>query len=176
MAKKFGFDLLEQQLLDQVRSDFEWFREETKGDSEIEKLFYVAFVVLLKYNNGEYSSPLISRDEENEKRFLLQDLVKSNHVIVRSQAQIGDRRVDFLIHAYDFENQKWHRLIVECDGHDFHERTKEQAARDRARDRASMLDGYECFRFTGSELWRDPWGCADQVYEWAVQKRYGRQP
>lgn len=61
----------------------------------------------------------------------------------------------------------WRRLIVECDGHEFHERTKEQAAKDRSRDRASTLAGMEVFRFTGSELWRDPYGCAGQVIEWA---------
>lgn len=39
--------------------------------------------------------------------------------------------------------------VIECDGHEFHERTKRQAARDRSRDRAIQAFGYRIFRFTG---------------------------
>ena len=49
---------------------------------------------------------------------------------------------------------------VECDGHDFHEKTKEQAARDKRRDRALVLGGLRAvFRFTGSEVWNHPMKC-----------------
>ena len=95
-----------------------------------------------------------------------------NALLIRPQVQIGGRRVDFLIHALDWrdeDNLKWRRLIVECDGHDYHERTKEQAKRDRSRDRKSVMDGYDCFRFTGSEIWNDPWGCAEQITDWAAK-------
>lgn len=57
-------------------------------------------------------------------------------------------------------------LAVEADGHDFHERTKEQAERDRKRDR--LLLRKHCvptLRFTGSEVWRDPFACAKEVTE-----------
>lgn len=57
------------------------------------------------------------------------------------------------------------RIAVECDGHDYHEKTKEQAARDKARDRELTKQGYIVVRFTGSEIYKDPWKCADQVYE-----------
>lgn len=53
--------------------------------------------------------------------------------------------------------------IVECDGHDFHERTKEQAQRDRARDRAFQAAGIPVFRFTGSEIYASPTKCAREV-------------
>lgn len=53
--------------------------------------------------------------------------------------------------------------IVECDGHDFHERTKEQAIRDRARDRAFQAAGIPVFRFTGSEIYNNPFACAREV-------------
>jgi very-short-patch-repair endonuclease len=91
---------------------------------------------------------------------------------VEPQVQLGGWRVDFLVYAPDWtpgaERWRWREpLIIECDGHDFHERTKEQAAKDRSRDRAAVLAGREVFRFTGSELWRNPWGCAEQVFDWA---------
>jgi LPS sulfotransferase NodH len=34
----------------------------------------------------------------------------------------------------------------------------------------AQLSGIEVFRFTGSELWRDPLACASQVIEWANRR------
>lgn len=55
------------------------------------------------------------------------------------------------------------RVAIECDGHDFHERTKEQARHDRQRDRALVAEGWRVLRFTGSEIHRSPDGCAAEV-------------
>ena len=55
------------------------------------------------------------------------------------------------------------RVAIEVDGHNFHERTKEQAALDRSRDRGLTLAGWSVLRFTGSEVWHDPESCAMQV-------------
>ena len=82
------------------------------------------------------------------------DCSDSHECVVVLQATSGRRRVDFLIADCDA------RLIVECDGHDYHERTKEQASRDRSRDRELLRSGVPVVRFTGSELWADPRGCA----------------
>lgn len=63
----------------------------------------------------------------------------------------------------------WHlragtkELFVECDGHDFHERTKEQAERDRSRDREITTAGIPFLRFTGREIHRDAAQCANEV-------------
>ena len=54
-------------------------------------------------------------------------------------------------------------IFVECDGHDFHERTKEQAARDRSRDREVTEAGIPLLRFTGSEIYRNPGACGFQT-------------
>lgn len=72
-------------------------------------------------------------------------------------------RVDFAImhrHRYGMCS----RLIVECDGHNFHERTKEQAARDRQKDRDIQSVGWKILRFTGSEIYADADLCADQIF------------
>ena len=79
--------------------------------------------------------------------------------VILSQVQIEKYRVDFVVSLKPLRQ----KIVVECDGHDFHERTKEQAARDRSRDRSLTEDGYRVVRFTGSEIWRDPWGCAQEV-------------
>lgn len=73
------------------------------------------------------------------------------------QQQIGKYRVDFSITLGD------KKVVVECDGHDFHERNKEQASRDKSRDRELVTLGYRVMRFTGSEIWANPFACASQV-------------
>jgi len=78
---------------------------------------------------------------------------------VEPQKHIGSYRVDFLLTDDECEVQ----TVIECDGHDFHERTKEQAQRDRERDRSMQSDGFLVLRFTGSEIWRDPWSCVEQI-------------
>ena len=56
-------------------------------------------------------------------------------------------------------------MAIECDGHDYHERTKEQAARDKKRDRWFSSQGIRCLRFTGSEIYRKPVECAFEVMQ-----------
>jgi very-short-patch-repair endonuclease len=77
------------------------------------------------------------------------------------QVPIGEYRVDF---AMLVAAEPQYLLVIECDGHEFHERTKEQAQRDKARDRALQSQNLKIFRFTGSEIWCDPIACAREVY------------
>ena len=69
-------------------------------------------------------------------------------------------------------------LLVECDGHTYHDRTPEQAARDRQRDRFLKLTDYEVVRFAASEITSDPEGCALEVFSQmvAVARRAGPRP
>lgn len=78
------------------------------------------------------------------------------------QAQVGKYRADFLIHMVDIEDAP-QKIVIECDGHDYHERTKEQAAHDRARDREMTAAGYHVFRFTGSEIHKNAGKCFDEI-------------
>lgn len=57
------------------------------------------------------------------------------------------------------------KIAVECDGHEYHERTREQAMHDRSRDRKCQLAGWKVLRFTGSEIHRDVRGCVKQVLQ-----------
>jgi hypothetical protein len=54
---------------------------------------------------------------------------------------------------------------IEIDGHEWHERTKEQAARDRARDRALARKLVSVLRFTGAEVFASPRRCLTEIYE-----------
>lgn len=85
------------------------------------------------------------------------------YIVAAPQVTVGKHRVDFLFVAENFDGGQHICVAVECDGHEFHEKTKEQAARDKARDRDLAAAGIIVLRFTGSEIWRDPVGCTDQV-------------
>lgn len=77
-------------------------------------------------------------------------------------------RIDF---ALRLPRYRFQYLFIECDGHDFHERTKEQAARDRGKDRLFQTSGIPILRFTGSEIYRDAGACASEVLTF-IQDRY----
>ena len=64
------------------------------------------------------------------------------------------------------------KYAIECDGHDFHEKTKEQAARDKKRDNIIQSKGWKIFRFTGSEIWRDAKRVADESLKMALGKNH----
>ncbi len=94
-----------------------------------------------------------------------------------SQAPISPYRSDFLVcseHGRDLElmdemgRPPW-GLVIECDGHDYHERTKAQARRDRQRDREMTAADITVFRFTGSEIYRDVARCAAEAMEMALK-------
>lgn len=86
------------------------------------------------------------------------------------QVAIGKYRADFLLVATiqqypDEGNTVRHflRLVIECDGHNHHDLTKEQARHDRRRDRWMQANGFAVLRFAGSEIVRDPAGCASEI-------------
>jgi hypothetical protein len=60
-----------------------------------------------------------------------------------------------IVYPRDFLTDATAKLVLEVDGHDYHERTKEQAEYDRSRDRAFTNSGFTVFRFTGREIYRD---------------------
>jgi len=55
------------------------------------------------------------------------------------------------------------RVAVELDGHEFHQKTKEQVERDHRRSRALAKAGWTVLRYAGSEVWRDAGACALDV-------------
>jgi very-short-patch-repair endonuclease len=117
-------------------------------ESPIERQFFMAFA-LLRGTRKEKLGPVI--------------------VGVQKPIEIDGRRyrVDITLRFEDVQ------IAIECDGHDFHERTKEQAEHDRSRDRALGKAGWLVLRFTGREIHRDALKCAEEVLE-AVQAHRDR--
>jgi len=82
------------------------------------------------------------------------------------QCRFGKYRVDFLASLILPSDGGIAFGVIECDGHNFHERTKEQAARDRGRDRWFTGIGMPFLRFTGSEIFASPGACARGVLDY----------
>lgn len=57
------------------------------------------------------------------------------------------------------------KIAIEIDGHDFHERTKEQVAYRNQRDRDLLADGWKVLHFSGSEVNRKPQECVEQAFD-----------
>jgi very-short-patch-repair endonuclease len=169
MGKLGGFERLAEDEADFARSRVLRLRDMAVGDSPIEQLFHAAlFAVaargLFSINAVGRRVPRFSMEQQWDAMSLIDPL--HSCAVIEPQVTIAGWRVDFVIHywGYDPENNSVaRRIIVECDGHDFHERTKAQAARDRSRDRAAQHEGIPIYRFTGSELWADPVACAEEV-------------
>lgn len=80
----------------------------------------------------------------------------------------GDReyRIDlalFVRHGYSTA-----AIAVELDGHEFHERTAEQAERDKRRDRELQAMGWKVVRFTGSQALRSPLEVVEEILGFAA--------
>lgn len=64
---------------------------------------------------------------------------------------------------------------IECDGHDYQERTKEQAQKDRAKDRAFISAGLDLLRFTGSEIYNDHTRCSNEILNFMHKKMNNKE-
>jgi hypothetical protein len=74
---------------------------------------------------------------------------------------IASYKIDLLI----VDQRTSTALAIECDGHEWHERTKEKASADKARDRALLRLGIPTARFTGSDIFCDADACARDVFQ-----------
>lgn len=94
----------------------------------------------------------------------LQEEIKLNHlsIYLTPQQSVGSYTIDFELMAEGFVGDII-RLAIEIDGHDFHEKTKEQARYDKRRDREIAMNNYIILRFTGSEIYTNSIKCVQEV-------------
>jgi len=92
---------------------------------------------------------------------------------LESQQVYGPYRLDFSIQG---EGEKGrYQIAIEIDGHDFHERTKEQASKDKERDRYLQKHNWKVLRFSGSDIYRNCFGCAQEVIHAYVVAHTGKE-
>jgi len=121
-------------------------------ESPIEILLGAALLFYDKFNGlPGYPLALAAQDEQWPPG--------QEHRLLIPQYKFEEYRIDWVYR--DGPNL----TFIECDGHDFHERTKDQASRDKQRDRTIQAAGHPILRFTGSEIHKDALYCAAQISE-----------
>jgi len=138
-----------------VKSRLDWFKR------RIAKEFEVEFT--RQINANVISSP-IGQIFVLEWKFA--GLDKKLNVLLSPHepipTDVASYTVDFLIVPEDppLENVK---IAIELDGHEFHEKTKQQVRNDKVRERAIVQQGVTVLRFSGSEIVRNARGCVEEV-------------
>lgn len=107
--------------------------------SPIEALFLTAFTLLVKDSRFHGAVPTIT-----------------------PQHPCGRYTIDFATQGQSYSGSHV-QIAVECDGHKYHDATAEASSRDKRRDRRLVESGYHVLRFTGKELFRNPFECAQQT-------------
>ena len=123
--------------------------------SPIEVIFFTAFEIYRQKNDVyTFAEPQIEIEIDNKKYI-----------------------VDFLIDYDDFCNSDLptdYSLIIECDGYEFHQKTKKQVEYDYKREYDLKKLGYDILRFSGREIYNNPKECIERLFEYLKEKGYGR--
>lgn len=141
-------------------------------ESPIERAFFAAFIER-SFFGGVSDVLIVSSDTTCPVMLLTEGGCGTEETTVSVQHKIGKYTADFAITVrfpLKTEPSDFINVVVECDGHDYHERTKEQAAHDKKRDIEMTMLGWSVVRFTGSQIHKDAAGCANGVLE-LVSKR-----
>lgn len=147
---------------------FEWLRKTTLDGSHDASFFAITY----GFNMEGSKSPIeqIFRFAFDVTYFLGGKNKFFEGLCLESQyeMQVGKKKYygDFMMH-HDFADlDKSKSLIIECDGHDFHEKTKAQVAKDNERMMDIKMLGYDVIRFSGSQIYNDPFGCVVKAIEY----------
>lgn len=127
-------------------------------DSPIEQLFYIAARVMCASQRLNVN-PEPWRDDRNTDRL-------GYGVFIQPQYQAGKFHVDFLLSQNgNGPDDIYSPVVVELDGHDFHDKDKRQRSYEKSRDRFLVKSGFKVLHFTGSEVVADPYKVAFEALE-----------
>lgn len=122
-----------------------------KIESPIEQIFITAFELYLIFN-------------QKEDIFLFS----------QKEIQVNDRKyiVDFYFEEDEYVNKfnTNKKIIIECDGYEFHQKTKEQVQKDNEREYNLKMAGYEILRFSGTQIYNNPFKCAEDTYNYIIKR------
>ena len=143
-------------------------------ESPIEQLFYAVVLCdhfVPDFNGVAFSASPLRREIGKYKTTAIAPHGAGDSWFCVSQATVTARGKEYRVDFAFFVDG--HRYVVEIDGHDFHEKTKQQAAMDRSRERALTEAGWTVVRFTGSEVYNDAPGCYMSLFDIWFSRRFG---
>ncbi len=92
------------------------------------------------------------------------NLILGRGVCIKPQAKFGAYKVDFLLSQIDLgPDDIYTPVVVELDGHEFHDKDKTQRSYEKARDRFLVKSGLRVLHFTGSDVVKDPFKVAHEA-------------
>ena len=154
-----------------VEISFYWRAREASLEKEvtspIEQVFYAAVCTLLETN---YVAG--GRVKGQASLAGMRDIWIESGIEIWPQTEIGPYRVDFVlsykgeatlvdaVHSRTVPVKPLKEIVVELDGHAFHDRDARQRSYEKKRDRFLQKQGYEVFHYTGSDVVKDPFGVA----------------
>lgn len=132
----------------------EYYRFACKCRSPVEAILFWAFVDIWK---ASPTNPLEGRQEVLFLEVPIENAIDILGLAIQHEVNIDGHKyfLDFSLQCWDGDKKESVNVAIEVDGHDFHEKTKEQARRDKFRDRMLQKAGYRVLRYTGSEVWKD---------------------
>lgn len=141
--------------------------ENRSWPSEIEKLMllHLIFSDWAYWQKEPYTNKSISFNIDYPVDYE-EDVKFPDRPHIYDQYPVGPYKLDLAIKL--FSRNKQLKIAIECDGHDFHEKTKEQASRDKKRDRYLQSQGWFVLRFTGSDIYNRGPECAEEVTQFLV--------
>jgi hypothetical protein len=136
--------------------------------SPIEELFFYGIAAACGMRSRELT---VSNRGLHQDFTLTGEQDMTEQYVISIQHKVAEHHVDFMVRGKFYcgygraRGVEWAeaQVAVECDGHDFHEKTKEQAKRDKRRDRNIAGAGMDVVRFSGSEIYANPIEHADWV-------------
>lgn len=144
-----------------------------------------AQLIVLEYKNFAILDNLYLMSYENqspiEQIYLIALLTLKEAVglqfMIESQYEINCKNkkyfVDFAICHYEClgdDLKQDFKLAIECDGYEFHQKTKEQVEKDNKREYDIKMQGFEILRFSGREIYNNPMECAFKTIKYIVAK------
>lgn len=122
--------------------------------SPIELIFITAYEIIHSIYETEI---LVPNNKPNVLKWIdeqLEIITPSNKKYIADFAYIDDKK-----------NIK---VLIECDGHEFHQKTKEQVEKDNNRTFDLQSMGFTVFRFSGSQIYNNPLECANKIHEYLL--------
>ena len=101
----------------------------------------------------------------------------SIYINPQERIEIGNKvyYADFSISFDYFVNNSFNedfKLVIECDGYEFHQKTKEQVDNDNQREYDLKMQGYNVLRFSGREIFKYPMQCIEKLIDYLRLKAY----
>ena len=130
-----------------------WCDDYSSCNSPIEKILFLAFRLV----------EVIRRNELCDK---------SEAISILPQMEIDTGNKKYYVDLY-FVIESWLEnvgVVVECDGHEFHHKTKKQVEHDNEREYEIKKCGYDILRISGSQIYNDPFKCANDIFDYLLLK------